>query len=380
MEKVELFGKQNLHLLIWPETCDGQYAKEYLTPLILDGVEPYIKNVNTEVMIVKVGDCILPITINNGEYDNPYVCSPYNHYVSYAVEELRELKNPTLEKMLSGVINTVGYFLRRMDFNKVVHVNNWLLSTNLYPALTDDEISEILGFLQMRFPCHTLVFRSINAETNSSTINSLTMQGCVPVASRQIYGVNLRSGVLPSTYDLKKDIKLLVNTPYEIHQVSQLSAEDALRIKEIYNMLYLDKYSYHNPWFTEKFIEYAARSGILNFVCFCKEQQINAVIGYFQRNGVMTTPIVGYDTNIPTKTGLYRLISIKILLEAAKNRLYLNNSSGAAQFKRNRGSVGHIEYSLVYYKHLPWWRRLPWLVLAAIVNKIGIPLMKKYRL
>ncbi|MBP2657348.1 MAG: family N-acetyltransferase [Firmicutes bacterium] len=380
MGKVELYNKQNIECLVWPDTEDGKYARKYLVPLIRDGVKLYIQNVDTEMMVLKIGEYILPITLNNAEYENSYVCSPYTHYVSYAVEELRELKKPGLEKILSGVIRLIGVILRKMRVNQVVHVNNWLLSTNLYPDLTEEVINEMILFLRERFPEHAIVFRSLNEVTNESILQFLKKLGAHSIASRQVYGLNLEEGKLPLLYDFKKDMKLLASSLYEVIGADRLSASDIPRMIQLYNMLYLDKYSEHNPCFTEAFVECAIRTEILTLFGLRKENRIDGIIGFFKRNGVMTTPFVGYDVTQPKKAGLYRLLSTKIILEASARRVYLNNSSGAAQFKRNRGSTGHIEYSVVYYKHLAWWRKFPWLVLATVINKIGIPLMKTYRL
>lgn len=380
MKKVELYDKRNIECLVWPDTKDGEYAKKYLVPFIRDGVKSYIKNVDTEMMILQIGEYIIPITINNEEYENSYVCSPYTHYVSYALEELHELKKPVLEHVLSGIIKTIGVILKRTRLNKVVHVNNWLLSTNLYPDLTDEILKKIIIFLRECFPEHTIIFRSLNKVTNGNIISYLNKVGCYPIASRQVYGLNLKSGKLPSLYDVKKDLKLLASSCYEVVSADQLSASDIPRMIELYKMLYLDKYSENNPQFTGAFIECALRTGILTLFGLRKGDLIDGVIGFFERNGVITTPFVGYDVAQPQAAGLYRLLSIKIIIEAAARCVYLNNSSGAAQFKRNRGAFGHIEYSMVYYSHLSWWRRIPWLLLSSVMNNMGIPLMKKYRL
>lgn len=380
MGEVELYDQRNIHCLIWPDTDDGRYAREYLVPLIRDGVKDYIANADTVMMVIKIGQAVLPITINCREYDNSYVCSPYTHYVSYALEELRELNNPGAEKCLAGILRILGFFLRQTECNKVVHVNNWLLSTNLYPDLTENAVIALICFLKKAFPTHALVFRSLNDKVNRKILQLLKEIGCMPVASRQIYGIDLSRGVLPSVYDVKNDLKLFVNTSYEIVPHSSFTAEDVPRIVELYSMLYLSKYSRHNPWFTEKFMQQALRTGIFTFIGFKKDDRLDAVLGFFQRNGAMTTPIFGYDTNQPKSAGLYRLLSIQIMMEATERKIYLNNSSGAAQFKRNRGAMGEIEYSMIYHRHLPWWRKAPWTILGGIVNKFGIPLLIRYRL
>ncbi len=65
---------------------------------------------------------------------------------------------------------------------------------------------------------------------------------------------------------------------------------------------------------------------------------------------------------------------------ARQNKHLLHSSSGAAEFKRNRGASASIEYSAVYHRHLPLYRRLCWLILSPLLKKIGVPLLQKYKL
>jgi hypothetical protein len=161
---------------------------------------------------------------------------------------------------------------------------------------------------------------------------------------------------------------------------NKLQEQDIPRIVEIYNMLYLQKYSLCNPMFNEHFIRLALQDQTLHLVALRKDGRVDAVLGYFCRNGVMTTPLFGYDTNLPIEIGLYRMLSALLFFIAQENGHVLHESSGAAQFKRNRGAIADIEYSAVYDQHLSWHRRLCWIVLAGILDSVGVPLMKKFRL
>jgi hypothetical protein len=132
--------------------------------------------------------------------------------------------------------------------------------------------------------------------------------------------------------------------------------------------------------FNERFIKLALLQKTLHLIAIKKDGHIDAVLGYFCRDGVMTTPLFGYDTTLPLELGLYRMLSAVLFSIARENGHVLNESSGAAQFKRNRGGFAAIEYSTVYDRHLPWYRRLCWTVLAVLLVAIGIPLMQKYKL
>jgi hypothetical protein len=74
------------------------------------------------------------------------------------------------------------------------------------------------------------------------------------------------------------------------------------------------------------------------------------------------------------------MLSAVLIGIAARNGNLLHESSGAAQFKRNRGAVADIEYMAVFDAHLPARRRGGWSVLASVLSRIGIPIMRKYKL
>lgn len=380
MKNMCLYDAASIAQLRWPDTYDGAYARAYLLPLLRGGVTPYIGNVRTRLLALKLGAHVLPVTVNDGAYENSYVCSPYTHYISYAIEELRELKQPFLERCLEGILRAIGLVLKKLECNRTVHVNNWMLSTNLYPAIKAADVASLVAYLRRYFPEHALVFRSLNRACNAALLQALHDAGCIFLPSRQIYGLDLSGGVLPKRRDVKRDLKLLAQTPYEILAAEQLAESDAERIAALYRMLYINKYSRHNPCFTARWVRLAIRRKILQITAFRRAGRIDAVLGFFQRNGVMTAPLVGYDTQLPQEWGLYRLLFMQIMREAAQRGLYLNNSSGAAQFKRNRGYSAEMEYSMVYIAHLSPRRKLPWQLLSAAMQKIGAPLLQKYRL
>jgi hypothetical protein len=65
---------------------------------------------------------------------------------------------------------------------------------------------------------------------------------------------------------------------------------------------------------------------------------------------------------------------------AAQKGWLLNDSSGAAEFKRLRGAVPEIEYRAVYVRHLPWRRRVGWATLAFLLRRIAVPIVRRYGL
>ena len=118
----------------------------------------------------------------------------------------------------------------------------------------------------------------------------------------------------------------------------------------------------------------------MNFKLLSKDNKINAVLGYYKRNHVMTTPIFGYDTTLPKDEGLYRMLSAQLVLESEQNGCTINMSSGASKFKIYRGAISSIEYSALYCSHLPFYRKLGYRLLFFVINKIAIPMIKSQKL
>ncbi|CAM3628668.1 hypothetical protein [Brevibacillus invocatus] len=88
--------------------------------------------------------------------------------------------------------------------------------------------------------------------------------------------------------NMRKRYGLLEQHGYEVLDGKQLTDEDILRLLELYNALYLQKYSMYNPQFNERFFALALKKGILQLHAIRKNGRIDAVLGYFCRNGVMT--------------------------------------------------------------------------------------------
>lgn len=381
--RVEWFDASTIRTYRWPDTEYGRYARRFLLPILEEGAEAYVRNVRTRLLLFSVDGTPVPVTVNDGEYDNSYVCSPYTHYVSYAKEELVLLRNRALIRGLEALLTGIGLLLKLSSFNRVVHVNNWLLSTNLYPALSEEQWAALLDRIVSLFPRHAVVFRSVSPSLNAGLLERLRTAECRLVPSRQIYILRTDAegfGNAKTRWLLKRDGALAVKNGYERVGAGGMTDADIPRIAELYRMLYLDKYSWHNPQFTERMLETALHEGTLELHGFRRDGRLDAVLGFYVREGAMTTPLFGYDTSLPQELGLYRMLSARLIEIARERGLLLHESSGAAKFKRNRGAEAEIEYSAVRVRHLPLRRRWCWISLEWLLARIGVPLLRKFKL
>jgi hypothetical protein len=372
----ELFNRENIDSLHWPSTPDGEYARNYLLPMIQDGPQKYIRNVyNTEVMIAKVDETLLPVTVTDFHLENTYTCSPYSHYVSYGgYEEVRHLENPPVEALIKLALHPVADWLRRRDFDRVVFVNNWLLSTNLYPSITATQLEVLSEALIGWFPERAIVFRSVNGSRDPHIRQTLEARGYGLVLSRQVWFMDPEEARRTKQY--KEDARVLRRHGYEVVDGQSLSDDDLRRAVELYNLLYLEKYSYYNPQFSEHFLRLARDKGALTLRGLRRDGKLNGIMGYFARNGLMTQPLFGYDTSLPQDEGLYRLLTLVTLQEGLARGLMVHASGGVGRFKKIRGGKSATEYNAVYTQHLPRARQRPWRVIQRIGDWM-IPYFKK---
>jgi len=376
LQTPELFTRENILTLQFPPTADGDYARRYLIPMMTDDPQKYIRNIhNTQLMAVKIDDVILPITITDFHSQNTYTVSPYSHYVSYGgLEEVKHLNSLLAEVVVKAMMKPVGWYFRYSELDKVVFVNNYLLSTNLYPSVNSDQLSAVSEALISQFPDRAIIFRSVDQKKNPHIYQTLEELGYDLVLSRQVWYMEPVAAL--KTRQCKEDVRVLKKAGYDVVNGKDLSDDELHRAVQLYELLYLQKYSYYNPQFTFDFLKLARDEETLHIYGLKKDGQLNAIMGFFVRNGAMTQPLFGYDTSLPLEEGLYRLLTLVTLQEGVKRGLLVHASGGVGKFKKVRGGESVTEYNAVYTKHLPRKRQLPWKLIQA-VSKAAIPYFKK---
>lgn len=372
----QLYTRENIDEIQWPATADGDYARNYLLPMMKRDPQVYIKNVHkTQLMLVKVNDVIIPITVSDFHPDNTYTVSPYSHYVSYGgFEEVKHLNNPPVEALIKFVMNPVAWYFKQAELDKVVYVNNYLLSTNLYPSVNSEQVSAVSEALVKWFPDRVIVFRSVDQRKNPHIYQALESNGYDMVLSRQVWYMDPEEATHTRQY--KEDVRVLRKHGYEVIDGKLLSDDELVRALHLYNLLYLEKYSYYNPQFTFEFMKLARDQEILHLRALKRDGQLNAVMGFFIRNRTMTQPLFGYDTSLPQEEGLYRLLTLITLQEGLQRNLLVHASGGVGKFKKVRGGKSVTEYNAVFAKHLPAWRQRPW-KLIKLISSYAIPYFKK---
>lgn len=354
---------------------------KYSEPFIHFPSDEWILNVDTKMTTTEMGGFVFPVTINEEEYSSSYVCSPYNALVTYSQDELFKIKNYPLRCFLSILMKTLGKLLKLGKINKNLCINNFLLSTNPYPDWNGDGAEQERKKIQSLYPQHAIMYRSLNKHTNETLIQQLTKLDFMLVASRQVYIFDSKLYDFRKRNNTQNDRRALMKSEYTLVTHEQINSDDYPVIVNLYNKLYLEKYSKHNPQFSEKLVEYWHKNQLVTmFGLRDKAGILQGIIGIFESERVITAPLVGYNTHLPNQNALYRILIYLILDYSEKKGCCLNLSSGASGFKLLRGGQPFIEYSAIYINHLPLYRRITWKAIKLLLNWLFVPIVKRYKL
>ena len=342
---------------------------------------PLIANVQCRVDAVQAGGAVFPVTVNDDEPDNAWVCSPLTTYGRYAVEEVDRLGRPYLAAPLRALAGHAAAWLRRADIDRAVAVNNWLVSTNAYPDLRDTDLSVVVAQVLERWPSHAVWFRSLNTVHHADWLRALSAMGFVLVPSRQVYLFDDVERLSRERTDLKRDLAMLSREDASGHVSRHFDDADLERVAELYTELYIGKYSALNPRYGTTLIAAWHKANLLELHGVRDEHGVlQGAVGMLRFGNLLTSPIVGYNTALPARRGLYRMLAALVLRQASRDRCMVNLSAGVAHFKRQRGGQPAIEYSAVLVSHMPARTQRAVRALSAITRHIGVPIMKHYRL
>lgn len=344
-----------------------------------------LKNIHSDFYYLKWEGYAFPVTVTNKYYeDNSYVASIYNTYICYAQRELTiTALSPFIRNLFLALIKSISLCIAPSKLDKVVYINNWLVSTNLYPSeFTPHSIETLIQFLTQKFNQHAIVFRSLNNQNNASLIKCVSAHRFSLIGSRQVYLFNAQEGIQASFLkrrDTQNDLRMRLKSGSYLKTIkTQQCTHYYEKIESFYTQLYIEKYCGLNPQYTAKFIKHAESIGMLEtYGIYTKEGIMIGAMGLFARYNIMTSPVVGYNALSLKQHQTYRQIMSYNLEQAQIKNLLFNASSGGSQFKLNRGATATIEYSAFYINHLPPLQRYQWRVLQWLVNKIALPFIQK---
>lgn len=356
----------------WPSIPPAE--RSYITAVACGGARAMASNVRTRWLALASEGRVLPVTVNDGAVGDSYVCLPHSAYVRYALREM-QLVGIRGRTLLSPLIRAAGRLLLAAGINRIVHIDNWLLSTNLHGDWNGADLTTVRAALTERFPHHILAIRSVDDWSSPALAAAARHDDWIMIPSRQIWVTDDLARDWSSHNEYGNDRRLVARSGLGLEAAN---VSDAVRIADLYHQLYVGKYSALNPVFTPRFVAETLASGLIDYrVARALDGRIMAVAGLLARGDVATPPVVGYDTSAPRSAGLYRVASWMFGQMALDRGLRLHGSAGASEFKRLRGAHGVIEYWAMYVAHLPPHRRLAIRALAALLENYAVPMMKR---
>lgn len=356
----------------------GSLAGRYAAAFARDGTAAHIANATSRMLLLRHGDHAMPLTVDDGGYGRSYVASPHSAYVLYAREEMDLVGMRRGRLAARGALRLLDGLLRAARINRAVHLDNWMLSTNLHGEWDGSDLPAIRRHLASQFPDHFLILRSLDDWSCPQLLAAARDDGWMLLPARQIWVVDDLARDWRPRHDHGNDRRALARSGLTVEEPEALTAADCTRIADLYAMLYIDRYSALNPVFTPRFIGLTLETGMMAYrLARNADGRIMAVAGMLARNGTMTPPVVGYDTTRPASHALYRIASYMFSDWAMARGLRLHGSAGAASFKRNRGAHSVIEYMAVYAGHLGAGRRAAVRSLAGLLNRYAVPMMQR---
>ena len=340
-------------------------------------------NLDCESGLIEIGDKLVPYTKNKMTKETLcYTISTFTHYYHYLREEMDIVGLRFAKLILMPPLWLIGFFLRFAKVDQAFTINNFGLSTNLFPKdLSATGWENVVSTVEKSNPNHAILVRSVNRGLNSKDYDALIDCGFKPMFARNVLlfpHKPIEQFPRRKRRQILRDEKLEHKLGFRWLSGVTLDEEMSARVADLYDQLYLGKYSKNNPRFTPLFHYECSNRKILNYQLLLDEEQIIGVLGMKVVDEVATTPILGYDHHHPHANLLYRIITAKITRTSSDNDFHRHASSGANKFKQLRGGVTNEEFTMVKTSHLSWWRQLNWGLIRFMAQKIGRPLTHKF--
>lgn len=362
---MKLYYKQNIADLI----VNDQKSK-LLQMLVENGLDLFIDNCNAQIVILEYENYYLPLVITENDKNQTYLTSLISSYIDYPKHILKR-------RIVNILFSFFNKILGWSSTDKVVYVNHWLISTNIHHDLSAEQIDEITKFIRQNFPDYAICFRNVAKETNAILYNSLNQNKYRFLINRSSYYIDKSDfDKVYKKHSLKKDISLCKKRDYQIAD----NVVDIAKQVQLYNDLYINKYTCLNPQYNEKFFDMLKDNDFENYTLLNKQDEIVGFYIPFVLNNTISVPWFGYDTSIIQKEGLYRQLMLNIIEYAKNNNYNLNLSSGVGEFKQRRGAKQYWEYLAIDYSHLNIFRKFILSSLIFITNKISFPLAKLFNI
>jgi hypothetical protein len=331
------------------------------------------ENFRLDSGVVRTSAGTFALTVHQGRTGAAFPCSLHTQYVAYPAAELSLVQDPAQRRLARIGLRVMDVAFRAWSLDRTVQWSAGLLSTNLHAPEAAQAVEEATRLISRRFPQHAVLVRCLNDLPGSIPPRVFLDADHHVFASRRVYFFDGREPGFLAKDTVRRDLKSLRKLDgYQVVGPDGFRPSDVPRILSLYRQLYVEKHSSLNPRYTRRFVERALAEGWLEFRGLRNATGVlDGVYGCFSQGDVTSTPFIGYDTSLPTGTGLYRHLVALLLSDVAERGQLLNYSSGAGEFKRRRGGLPVVESNALYCSHLTPGRRAAYAVTLGLVERFG---------
>jgi hypothetical protein len=347
MKEIKLLDPEELNSSFNCEKC-----RPYFEYLIKNGSSELIKNVDLKLRVLQVGEQFLPICITDfkpGSSCIYSICGGMECTKDIFLKQCGWIGKTIARPILDAAIHLIAQF----NFDRKILVDYLPFLGSKYLQAGEEDWQRVTRLLTKEFPDHAICFHTVNSKLDAPFINQLKLIGYQFLPGKQ-------SIIIDATQDFrltnssKNDLRLEKKTSFQKVVHDEITPDDYSRIVELYNMLFLEKYSKASAQITENLIKLFHECKILDFKGLRNSNGIlEGIVGIFVTGDRMYDPIIGYNLQLPKQLGIYRILKAMELQYAIAHKLIHNSGAGAMHFKQLRGGVPSTELTACFYQHLP---------------------------
>jgi hypothetical protein len=296
---------------------------------------------NASASLLWEGNTKVPVSIAfpARKINTSYLFSPRSGWFDYLSHECR---HQPVVAILIAALGKLSYFL---GIDKTIFIGNYPISTSIWNAEQENELLSIANKMRGLNPGYYIGVRNLLPHRHPTLISNLNTLGYFGIPSRVIYEFDLRYENKQIPSHLKRDLALQKKLNLDVQVCSKLDQDSLMRIHDLYQKIYLHKHSLLNPQYTVQFFDDVINQGVMSCLLLRgPDQQIYSFALLLTTGHTLSVPALGYDTQFNLE-GSYRVLFAAIYTYAKFQRLLLNYSSGAGDFKRKRGGIAYLEYT-----------------------------------
>ena len=285
----------------------------------------------------------LPITISKQPRrpDTTYITSLRSGWFDYAAQEVAN------NSIAAWSLRSAGLIAKMLGIDNIILVGNAPVSTNIW---TDRHILEVPFLCQQIASSHKKHFigvRNLQADKHRALIDKLKSHRFYVIPARIVYEFDFREKLEKKHSHLQRDRSVLKRSGLRVSILDSISMAEASRLRDLYQTIYIEKHSALNAQYTSQFFADMLSFKVMTaLVLQDADRQIVAFAMLYEVDDTLTVPALGYDPQYPTNS-LYRQLFAAITFYAQDKRRLLNYSSGAGDFKRKRGGIARLEYTML---------------------------------